>query len=106
MRATARRASSGGWPAGGRAGGRTDGPALTTEPSKSRGVLRTEVDDARRAEAPDASTLELNASQREAVRGVLGHASLSEASKYTSFQVRGLRRRLGTFDLRASADGA
>ena len=40
------------------------------------------------------------ASQREAVRGVLGHASLSEASKYTGFRVT-VRRRLGEFALDA-----
>lgn len=37
------------------------------------------------------------ASQREAVRGVLGHASLSEASKYTSFRVT--VRKMGEFAL-------
>lgn len=37
------------------------------------------------------------ASQREAVRGVLGHASLSEASKYTGFRVA--MRRIGEFAL-------
>ena len=46
------------------------------------------------------------ASLRHAVSAILGHATLDEASKYASFQVRGLRRRLDTFDLRASADGA